>query len=92
MFTGIIAVEPKMVPPWGSIVLLRLIKGNVKNLQVSDSGPLWPSCCDFFLGGGGPDPLSPPVDPRMAFMDATTTPQVVYVLSFKLRFYLKTNK
>ena len=28
----------------GSIVLLRLIKGNVKNLQVSDSGPLWPSC------------------------------------------------
>ena len=29
---------------WGSIVLHRLIKGNVKNLQVSDSGPLWPSC------------------------------------------------
>ena len=28
----------------GSIVLHRLIKGNVKNLQVSDSGPQWPSC------------------------------------------------
>ena len=33
--------------PGGSIVLHRLIKGNVKNLQVSDSGPLWPSC--FFM-------------------------------------------
>ena len=32
----------------GSIVLHRLIKGNVKNLQVSDSGPLRPSC---FLQG-----------------------------------------
>ena len=28
----------------GSIILHRLIKGNVKNLQVSDSGPLCPSC------------------------------------------------
>ena len=28
----------------GSHVLHRLIRGNVKNLQVSDSGPLWPSC------------------------------------------------
>ena len=28
----------------GSIVLHRLNKGNVNNLQVSDSGPRWPSC------------------------------------------------
>ena len=47
MFLRIIALGPKMVPPWGSIVLHRLIKGNVKNLQVSDSGPLWPSCFFF---------------------------------------------
>ena len=33
----------------GSIVLHRLIKGNVKNLQVSDSGPLWPSCSFLLL-------------------------------------------
>ena len=31
----------------GSIVLHRLIKGNVKDLQVSDSGPLWPSCLKY---------------------------------------------
>ena len=28
----------------GLHVLHRLNKGNVKNLQVRDSGPLWPSC------------------------------------------------
>ena len=31
----------------GPIGLHWLIKGNVKNLQVSDSGPLWPSCIDL---------------------------------------------
>ena len=47
MFLRIIALGPKKVPPWGSIVLHMIIKGNVKNLQVSDSGPVWPSC--FYL-------------------------------------------
>ena len=47
MFVQIIALGPKMALIWGSIVLHRLIKGNVKNLQVSDSGPLWPSCFLF---------------------------------------------
>ena len=44
MFVQIIALDPKMALILGSIVLHRLIKGDVKNLQVSDSGPLWPSC------------------------------------------------
>ena len=43
----------------GSIVLHRLIKGNVKNLQVSDSGPLWPSC--LFFRGSGPVLLRDPI-------------------------------
>ena len=47
MFVQIIALGPKMALIWGSIVLHRLIKGNVENLQVSDSGPLWPSCLFF---------------------------------------------
>ena len=34
----------------GSNVFHRLINGNVKNQQVSDSGPLWPSCfCLVFV-------------------------------------------
>ena len=44
MFVKIIALGPKMALIRGPIVLHRLIKGNVKNLQVGDSGPLWPSC------------------------------------------------
>ena len=44
MLVQIIALWPNLALIWGSIVLHRLIKGNVKNLQVSDSGPLWPSC------------------------------------------------
>ena len=34
-------------PDPGVNFLHRLIKVNVKNLQVSDSGPLWPSCSYF---------------------------------------------
>ena len=44
MFVQIIALAQKMALIRGSIVLHRLIKGNVNDLQVSDSGPLWPSC------------------------------------------------
>ena len=44
MSVQITALGPKMVLIRGSIVLHRLIKGNVKNLPVSDSGPLWLSC------------------------------------------------
>ena len=44
MFVQIIALGPKIALIRGSIVLHRLIKVNVKNLLVSDSGPLWPSC------------------------------------------------
>ena len=44
MLIQIIALGPKMALIRGSIVLHRLIKGNVKNLRVRDSGPLWPSC------------------------------------------------
>ena len=44
MFVKIIALGPKMALIQGSIILHRLIKGNVKNLKVSDSGPLCPSC------------------------------------------------
>ena len=47
MFVQIIALGPKMALIRVSIVLHRLIKGNVKNLQMSDSGPLWPSCHDY---------------------------------------------
>ena len=50
MFFQIIALGPKNGPDPGSIILHRLIKGNVKNLQLSDSGPLWPSC--FRIGQG----------------------------------------
>ena len=49
MFVQIIALGLKMALIRGSIVLHRLIKGNVKNLQVSDSGPLWPSCFSFIV-------------------------------------------
>ena len=44
MFVQIMALGLKMALIRGLIVLHRLIKGIVKNLQVSDSGPLWPSC------------------------------------------------
>ena len=40
MFVQIIALAPKMALIRESIVLHRLIKGNVKNLQVSHYGPL----------------------------------------------------
>ena len=51
MFVQIIALGPKKALIRGSIVLHMLIKGNVENLQVSDSEPLWASCLllvDFF--------------------------------------------
>ena len=52
LFVQIIYLGPKMALIRGSIVLHRLIKGNVKNLQVSNSGPLWPSCCYLcFMSG-----------------------------------------
>ena len=38
MFVQILAVGPKMALIRGSIVLHRLIKGNVKNLQVANQG------------------------------------------------------
>ena len=44
MSVQITALGPEVALIRWSIVLHRLIKGNVKNLQMSDSGPLW-LCC-----------------------------------------------